>query len=203
MKSIKISVVSLLLGSSLAIAGGTIGKNIEPPVSEVVEVVQEDNSGFYAGLGYSCLQMDFHNPYMDIRSMSAMSITAGYDFNEYIAIEGRYSLSLGDSEVETRYVDGDKAWDLANAGIYIKPKLTMDMVTIYGLLGYGQFSYDNGTSYSAAGAQYGLGVSAMATENIEIFVDYRSLFNAEDFDGLSTDETVHANSYTVGVNYHF
>ena len=102
MKSIKISVVSLLLGSSLAIAGGTIGKNIEPPVSEVVEVVQEDNSGFYAGLGYSCLQMDFHNPYTDVRAMTSMSITAGYDFNDYIAIEGRYSLSIGDSEVETR-----------------------------------------------------------------------------------------------------
>ncbi len=202
MDTIKLSVLTLLLTSTLAMAGGKSG---DAPESEIVPIAVEPAlTGFYAGLGYSCLQMDIDEPEaIDIRSMIALSITAGYNFNEYFAIEGRYSVSLGDLEVETGNTERDESWDMSNIGLYLKPQYSIDSFTLYGLLGYGQFTLDNDSSYSVDGFQYGAGISMMATDNIDVYVDYRRLYDDEDFDGLSINDVVTANSFTVGVNYHF
>jgi opacity protein-like surface antigen len=202
MNTIKLSVVAILLTSTLAMAGGKSG---EAPESEIVPIVIEPAlTGFYAGLGYSCLQMDIDEPAdIDIRSMTALSITAGYNFNEYFAIEGRYSVSLGDLEVETGNATSDEAWDMSNIGVYLKPQYSIDSFTLYGLLGYGQLTLDEDFSRSVSSFQYGLGVNMMATDNISMYVDYRRLYDDEDFDGLSINDVVTANSYTLGVNYHF
>ncbi len=200
MKNIKLSIAAALLTTTFAMAGGNVS-----PIAPVVEVVEEPAASvFYAGIGYSCLQADFHSPaYVDLRSMSAISLTAGYNVNEYLAIEGRYTGSIGDVEVETNYSSTDEDMDLSNIAVYLKPQYTMGIATIYGLLGYGQFTIDDSESFSGSSVQYGAGFSVMATDSLSVYADYRSLFNSEDFDGLSLDETVHANSYTVGINYHF
>jgi opacity protein-like surface antigen len=202
MKNIKILLVALLLTSTLAMAGGKSGI---APESEIVPIVVEPAlTGFYAGLGYSCLQMDIDEPAdIDIRAMTAISINAGYNFNKYFAIEGRYSVSLGDLDVDTMNTERSEAWDMSNIGLYLKPQYSIDSFTLYGLLGYGQFSLDNDSSYSVNGFQYGVGINMMATDNIDIYIDYRRLYDDEDFDGLSINEVVTANSYTLGVNYHF
>ena len=202
MNTIKLSVVTLLLTSTLAMAGGKSG---DAPESEIVPIVVESElSGFYAGLGYSCLQMDLDEPAdIDIRAMTAISINAGYNFNKYFAIEGRYSVSLGDLDVDTMNTERSEAWDMSNIGLYLKPQYSIDSFTLYGLLGYGQFTLDNDSSYSVDGFQYGAGISMMATDNIDVYIDYRRLYDDEDFDGLSINEVVTANSYTVGINYHF
>ena len=202
MNTIKLSMVAVLLTSTLAMAGGKSG---EAPESDIVPIVVEPElSGFYAGLGYSCLQMDLNVPEnIDIRAMTAVSINAGYNFNQYFAIEGRYSVSLGDLDIDTMNTERSEAWDMSNIGLYLKPQYSIDSFTLYGLLGYGQFTLDNDASYSADGFQYGLGVNMMATDNMDVYIDYRRLYDDEDFDGLSINEVVTANSYTVGVNYHF
>ncbi len=200
MNTIKLSAVALLLTSTLAIAGG---KLVEVPKSDVIEIPEPALTGFYAGLGYSCLQMDFDAPGMDVRAMTALSVNAGYNFNKYFAIEGRYTTNLGDLDVETWYSDTEESWDMSNIGLYLKPQYTMDNFTVYGLLGYGQVTLDDGTDYSASSFQYGAGINLMATRNIDVYVDYRRLYNEEDFDGLSLEDDVSANSYTLGVNYHF
>jgi len=201
MHTIKLSVLTLLLTSTLAIAGGKSGA---APESDIVQITEPALTGFYAGLGYSCLQMDIDEPAdIDIRSMTALSITAGYNFNEYFAIEGRYSVSLGDLDVETGNTERDEAWDMSNIGLYLKPQYSMDTFTVYGLLGYGQLTLDDDFSRSVSSFQYGLGVNMMATDNVGIFIDYRRLYDDEDFDGLSINEVVTANSFTVGINYHF
>ena len=144
MDTIKLSVVALLLTSTLAMAGGKSG---EAPESDIIQIAEPALTGFYAGLGYSCLQMDIDEPEaIDIRSMFALSITAGYNFNEYFAIEGRYSASLGDLEVETWDTERDEAWDMSNIGLYLKPQYSIDSFTVYGLLGYGQLTLDDGSS---------------------------------------------------------
>ena len=202
MNIIKLSGVALLLASTLAMAGG---KNGQAPESEVVPIAVEPAlTGFYAGLGYSCLQMDIDEPAdIDIRSMTALSIIAGYNFNEYFALEGRYSVSLGDLEVETGNTERDEAWDMSNIGLYLKPQYSIDTFTVYGLLGYGQLTLDSDTSYSVGSFQYGAGINMMAADNIDIYIDYRRLYDDEDFDGISINDVVTANSYTLGVNYHF
>jgi opacity protein-like surface antigen len=202
MNTIKLSIVAVLLTSTLAMAGGKSGI---APESDIVPIVVEPAlTGFYAGLGYSCLQMDIDEPAdIDIRSMAALSITAGYNFNEYFAIEGRYTASLGDLDFEIGNATSDKAWDMSNIGVYLKPQYSIDSFTLYGLLGYGQLTLDEDFSRSVSSFQYGLGVNMMATDNVGIFIDYRRLYDDEDFDGLSINDTVTANSYTLGINYHF
>lgn len=206
MNSIKLSAVAILLTSTLAIAGG---KLVVPPTTEIETIPEPiepivDASGPYLGLGYSCLHLDFDIPDLDARAMTAISVAAGYDFNKYFAVEGRYTASIGDIEAETILGTEDMDWDMSNIALYLKPKYTIDSFTVYGLLGFGEVTYDDGdTSYSEAGFQYGVGIGVMATDNIDVYVDYRRLYDDEEFDGLSENKDVTANSFTVGVNYHF
>ncbi len=205
MNKVKLSIVALLLSSTYVVAGGDITPIIEPEVivPEVI-VVESELTGFYAGLGYSCLQMGLDQPYLDMRAMTALSVEAGYNFNQYLAVEARYTASIGDITIKNAQgVEHDTdTIDMQNIGVYVKPQYTMNQFSIYGLLGYGQFSIDNGNSLSEASIQYGLGANVMVSTNIGIFADFRRLYDDETgFDILS--EEIMANSYTVGVNYHF
>jgi len=203
MKKIRYSVVALLMSSVYSFAGGDIAP-IEEPVIDIPEVIEPELSGFYAGVGYSCLQMGLDVPYLDMRAMTAASITAGYNFNQYVAIEGRYTASIGDITVKTveSEIDTDKL-DLSNVGLYIKPQYTIDNFALYALLGYGQFTLDDDNSFAEATFQYGAGLNAMVSTNVGLFIDYRRLYDSTAFDNFDLDREVMANSYTVGVNYHF
>ncbi len=202
MKIIKLSAVALLLTSTLAMAGGDFTP-VEPVIETPEVVVAPTFSGFYAGLGYSCLQMGLDNPDLDISAMTAISASVGYNINNYLAVEGRYTASLGDLSVETWNTDVDKSWDMSNIALYLKPQYSIDRFKVYGLLGFGQVTFDNGTSYSESGFQYGGGVSAMATDNIDVYVDYRRLYDDTDLDGFAPGRDTAVNSFTVGANYHF
>jgi len=203
MKMIKLSAVALLLTSTLAMAGGDLAP-VEP-VIETPEVAESAPalSGFYAGLGYSCLKMGLDTPDWEATAMTAISATAGYDFNPFLAVEARYTASLGDINTKTWNTDVDESWDMSNIGLYLKPQYSMDRFKIYGLIGYGQTTFDNGTSYAENGIQYGAGLSAMATDNIDVFVDYRRLYDDTDFDGFAPGQDAAVNSFTVGANYRF
>jgi len=204
MNTIKLSAVAVLLSSTLAMAGGDISPvepNIEAP-SPSVET-EETKSGFYAGLGYSCMQLTHDTPDLEVTAMTALSVSAGYNINKFLAVEGRYTASLGDLEYKNWNTDVDKEWDMSNIGLYLKPQYNMDSVGVYALLGYGQTTFDNGTSYSVDGLQYGLGLTAAATEDISIYVDYRRLFDDSEFDTYAIDRDTAVNSFTVGANYNF
>jgi len=112
MKTIKLSAVALLLTSTLAMAGGDIAP-VEPVIETPEVAAAPVLSGFYAGLGYSCLQLTLDTPDLDIRSMSAISATAGYNINPFLAVEARYTASLGDLSVETWNMGHVKHWSLS------------------------------------------------------------------------------------------
>ncbi len=195
MNKITTSAVALLLIGTFAVAGGDIDP-VEPEITtpEVIET-EPILTGFYAGLGYSFMKMD-----TDPGEITGHAITllAGYDFHEYLAVEGRYSATLSD----LRAHNADQDWDMSNIGIYLKPKYSVDRFTLYGLLGYGQVTFDNGTEYPEDGFQWGLGASVMATDNIDVFVDYTRLYDDDGFDTFTiSDVTVDA--VNVGVNYKF
>lgn len=194
--------VALLLSSSYAFSGGDVASIVEP-VADIPVVVEPEVSSFYAGLGYSCLQMGLDAPYLDMRAMTAASVLAGYNFNNYIAVEGRYTASIGDITVKTIGSETDESMDMANIGLYLKPQYSFDKFGIYALLGYGQVSLDNGTSYSEAGIQYGAGINVMATTNISLFADLRRLHDDVGFDNFDLNRDVMSSSYTLGVNYLF
>ncbi len=196
MKTLTSTIATLTILSGFAFAGGDIDP-VEPQLEiPVMEEISEDY--FYLGLGYSYLQMNNAAAAGDITG-NAVTVLAGYSFNKYIALEGRYTATVGDLDVD----NGPDTGDISNIALYVKPQYSIDSFKLYALLGYGQVSYDNGvTDYSEDGFQWGLGASFAATESIDIFVDYTRLYDDDNFDGLiSQDVTVDA--VTVGVNYNF
>jgi len=203
MNTIKLSSVALLLSSTFALAGGDIAP-VQPYVETPAVVVEEASqlTGLYAGLAYSCMQLTKDTPdetYMG----SGVSASVGYNINPYLAVEARYTATLGDLAYKTWNVDEDRNADMANIGIYLKPQFNMGSFGAYGLIGYGQTTFDNGNSYSVDGVQYGAGLSVDATDNVQLFVDYRRLYDDVDFDGLAVDTDVAANSWSLGANYKF
>jgi opacity protein-like surface antigen len=199
MKNIVLSTVAVLAMSSFAVAGGDIAPVEEPVV--VVEPVVTD-AGFYLGLGYSVLGSDLSirdtldNNHDLGGDYSSIMFQAGYKFNSYVAVEGRYWLGLSDEAFsDPLNITNDFDTDADAWGIYVKPMYPVtDAFDIYGLLGYGSATVNNvkiagsNRDFDIDGFSWGLGMAYSFTENFSIFADY------VDF----TDDTV---SFTNGTNF--
>jgi len=202
MNTIKLSAVALLLTSTFALAGGDLAP-VEPVIEtpEVAEAAPA-KTGFYAGLAYACMQLTKDTPDEEFMG-NGISALAGYNFNKFIGVEARYTTSLGDTTYKTWNKDEDSNVDLSNIAIYLKPQYSFGTVGVYGLVGYGQTTADGDDKYSEAGLQYGAGVTANVNESVQVFVDYRRLYDDVDFDASAPNRDVAANSWSLGVNYNF
>lgn len=188
MRRIKVSLLALLMMSSYSMASQPVD-----PSAQVADVTYldplpsatEDNSlddsgdGFYLGLAYSTLGIDFEgldyiyiNNYGDSSSVMGQ---AGYKFNPYISVEGRYWSGKGSFD----------AW-----GLYAKPSIPLgDTFSVYGIIGYGNAGIDLAQDDIIMGdeghyslldestLQWGLGLSVSFTENFSLFADYVEIYN--------------------------
>jgi len=212
MKKFNLSLVAVLAMSTFAIAGGDIAP-VEPVV-EVPMVIEEDNSAFYLGLGYGAfdeeISFDIANnlTYSDDESMDTVMFQAGYEYNQYIAVEGRYWLGVSDL--------GNASGDFSSWGIYVKPQYPVaEAFNIYALLGYASTDLDfdnaavnylNTNSFS-----WGLGAEYKFTENISVFLDYVSLGDTDEIDfrhlngnaDITVDADVAISTVNFGVTYRF
>jgi len=103
---------------------------------------------------------------------SAVGI-AGYEINDYLAIDSRYTKSLSSIKIKDH-----KPIDYSNAAIYLKPQYKLGDATMYGLLGYGASSVDFMKSDTVKkGLQYGAGASYAISNNFSLFADYAKLQN--------------------------
>ena len=202
MKKFTLSVAAVIAMSSFAIAGGDIAPVEEPMV---VAPMVEDYSSFYVGLGYSFISADIDGT----EEGDAYSLIAGYNYNQYIAIEGRYTETVGDMDVSgdlssLHHPDGDYDREVTSAAIYIKPQYPVtEEFSIYALLGYGSV---DARLTSEDGFQWGLGAKYMFTENIGVYADYISLYdgdmdNVENFANNTWDSEI--TSTNIGVTYSF
>lgn len=200
MKKIVLSVSALAAMSSLVFAGG----DIVEPVATAVPVVEE-LSGFYAGLGIAAvntrdsdLSIEWFNSVERQDRLGNVTFLAGYNFNAYIAVEGRYTTSFThDEDIE---MDG---WSL-----FVKPQYPVsEDVVLYALLGYGGVTLDGAKDLGVvdiddSSFQWGLGVDYRVTENVSLFADYTWL--ASDMDGAYAGRnSADVDAITMGVNYHF
>lgn len=201
MKIIKISMVSMILTSTAVMAGGDIAP-VEPIIEVPVAAETSTKTGFYAGLSYSCMQLTGDTPDQEYMG-NGISISAGYNINKFLAIEGRYTTSIGDINYQTWNVDEDVSGDLSNIAIYLKPKYSFGTMGLYGLIGYGQTELNEGVSAKETSFQYGAGITASMNDSVEFFVDYRRLFDDTGFDTLSSNQDIAVNSWSLGVNYNF
>ena len=200
MKKFNLSLVAVLTMGTLAMAGGDIA-----PVEPMVEtpMVEESTPGaFYLGLAYGAASSDVGETYTPIsgplevyshdNDYDTIMLQAGYKFNPYIAVEGRYWFDL-DNSTDT--------W-----GIYAKPMYPVtDAIDIYGLLGYASSDADYGVD--ADGFSWGIGGAYAFSDNVAVFVDYTSMYDDDDtvgyIGGDSSKFNTEITSWNFGVTYTF
>ncbi len=242
MKRFTLSLAAVVAMGTFAIAGG----DIEAPVEPVVEVEAPpavSDSGFYIGVAYSAAKLDedFSGWEEELDSgdgvyeewsgsneveYDAFMLQAGYKFNPYIALEGRYWKSLSDGDwsysVSGTYNDdpfsehdsgSDGDFELEAWGIYVKPMYPVtEELDVYALLGYGNVTLNNtnGDFVDENDFQWGLGASYALTDKISVFADYVQLCDADDSeswedDGYIGEESWEDTVYTinVGLTYKF
>ena len=208
MKKITLSLVSVIALSSFGFGGG----NIEPiPAPEPI-ATEGTPSAFYLGLGLNVLSardadasLSFFSGKTGQKRMVGVALLAGYDFNEYIAVEGRYTTSI--------YKD-DTTAEMSAYSIFVKPQYRfqdengqLGAFNIYALLGFGGVKMDpvNDSHVYAddTSFQWGLGVSYDFDESLTLFVDYTSLANGMDGTWSNGALEVSADALTVGMTYRF
>ena len=200
MKQITLSLVAMIAMSSFSMAGGG-----ESPVVEPVTVIPAiDQSALYVGIGLSAVSnresgLNFFDVKAGQDRTGDITLLAGYEFNPYIALEGRYMNSITQEDILER-----DSW-----GIYVKPQYPVtEAMNIYALLGYGGFNADgiNGANINVddTGFQWGLGGSYDFTEHISLFADYVNIANDVSVPSFITAPAdVSSDAVTVGVNYKF
>ena len=183
------SLMALAAMSTMAIAGGDIA-----PVIEVTEPVA-GLTGFYVGGGYSYIDtsLTIQDTIVD-DGINAGTILAGYNLNEYLAFEGRYTFSA-DVDFDTNHaeIDGD-IWS-----VFVKPQYPVsEDFKVYALLGYGETQLtDDGTF------QYGLGGAYSATTNVEVFADWVRAYDDDEVNTVIGEYDLSQDVFTIGVNYKF
>ena len=205
MKRIALSMASAIVLSGAAFAGG----DIEPALVPVPVVVNEAGP-FYIGVAYAATSNRGANVDLDFFSIESgqdrtdnATFIAGYDYNEYIGIEGRYTTSF--SKEQTIEMDG---WS-----IFAKPQYHISQdFKVYALLGFGGVNMSavrhalpvdaDGTSF-----QWGVGLSyslkSMTDADVSIFLDYTSLANDIDATLWDGEFQADADALTVGITYNF
>jgi len=240
MKNLTCSIVAALALSSFAVAGG----NIEPVAAPMEEMAPApDDSGFYIGGAVSLVNVetDAYGEYGNYASPPhwwdesvdsdeiGYMLQAGYQFNQYIAVEGRYwnaGTSVDGSRSEG-YIGGpqeftdswsDECGDMTAWGIYVKPMYPVtEAINIYALLGYGNTSIDDERYADGvelidkSGFQWGIGASYEYDEHISFFIDYVQLASdaEESYDWVDEGNSYYVDWETsvytinVGVSYKF
>lgn len=196
----------LSLAAFMALGGIAYGGGDITPIEEVPTPVIVDESAFYLGLG---LGQGYVNDSQTDEEMKAttLMLQAGYQYNRYIALEGRYTfgMSMDYAPGLTGNAAADYDGDFSSWGLYLKPMYPIGDFSIYALLGYGgvQLSdLEQGDAYES-GFQWGVGAQYAVTENVLIFADYVKLYDDTGFDYRAQLEDVDSDTWTVGVSYKF
>jgi opacity protein-like surface antigen len=201
MKKATLSFVSVLALGGLVYAGGDITP-VEPVVETPTPIV--GNSAFYIGLGMGESQIENDTTSEEFTS-TQVTLQAGYQFNDYIALEGRYAFGFNTDYDQGTTLGLPSYGDVSSWGIYLKPVYPVGDFSVYALLGYGgvMLSDINGGDAYEDGFQYGLGAAYNITENFSVFADYVWLYDDTGFDYVAQRDDVDANVWTLGVSYKF
>jgi opacity protein-like surface antigen len=218
MKKFNLSLVAVLAMSTFAIAGGDIAP-VEEPVVVVEEPVVTD-SGFYLGLAYGLIQADSETTFPGgnltydehSESYSEIMLQAGYKFNSYVAVEGRYWIGMSDNSWSARFDDDyvGVTGEVDTWGLYVKPMYPVtENFDIYALLGYADIDYQiksAGYTYrgdAVDGFSWGLGADYSFTDSVSVFIDYVSLYDDTwvNADGNNVDDVI--DTWNFGVTYQF
>lgn len=171
-------------------------------------IMAEDDSGLYLGLGYASTNID-----LDIKvddkdkqklidaSTDSVLLLVGYDFNNYMGIEGRYYLNA--SSVGFNYYVGDTplTYKAESFALYAKPQYNFGLITLYALAGvtFNDYTVNTilGGDQNDALFSWGGGAKFNVTQSLGLFVDYTDLGESTKF------TTTNLSSVNIGVSYRF
>ncbi len=170
----------------------------------------------YIGIGYSYMNTNMQTPIYgynydaDIQG-DAITLLAGYNINQYFAVEGRFSTTVGDLSLDVSsggFNEGiDFEGDMSNIALYLKPMYSSGKVTIYGLLGLGQVKLEDdsfASDNSESSFQWGLGLSFAGGEHLNIFMDYTRFYDdAGGFGNNASEIDFVVDSFNFGLAYKF
>ncbi len=209
MQKIVLSFIAVIGMSSFGFADVNTAPVEPAAVEESSEDGDDKDEGLYLGLAYTHLSHDVDRLDETIVSemdFSALTLQAGYKFNPYIAVEGRYGMTFGDPDVEGKVPVGDA--DITVWGIYVKPTYPIaPEFDIYALLGFAGTEatgsvYHDGVirpfDVDESGFSWGGGGTYAITEEFYVFADYL-LFH--DDDSTHFDKVI--DSFSFGVSYQF
>ncbi|MGL5251114.1 MAG: outer membrane beta-barrel protein [Enterovibrio sp.] len=148
-------------------------------------------AGAYAGILVGYQRVEYEPNDLSLFSKGAIpsvALQAGYFFNDYLAVEGRYGAS----------VKRDNSLNLDKMGaLFIKGNLPVtSRAALYGLLGYSTFSLDKqaANTVSESGMSVGAGLHFALNQNSAVVFDFVNHVNGK---------SATANSFTVGFQYLF
>ena len=205
MKYIKWSLLATIAMSNLVFAGGDIATPIIIEDELIANEKVSEPSNFYAGLALSAVSaresgasLSFTNGKTGQDRLGSATLFSGYNFNEYVAVEGRYTASF--TKDQTAKMNG--------FSIFVKPQYPVsDEFSVYGLVGYGLVDIDNACNahnvdVKEKGFQWGLGASYAVTKEISISLDYTLL--GKDMDGrFLRENSADIDAITLGIQYRF
>jgi len=127
-----------------------------------------------------------------------MSLLLGFNWNDYLDLEGRYVKSVA---IETLL-------ERTNWGVYLKPKFSLlHDLEVYGLIGFGGLIADgihgHDIKINALGFQWGAGVSYEVIEDYFVFADYTSIGKSIKERFSTYGDTVNSSAMTVGMMFKF
>ncbi len=194
MKKFYLSITVLFVIGTFAVAGG----NVAPSVSVLeLPVVTNEPEPFYIGLGYTYVSGIEETVY-DVDAHAVMGLI-GYRFNEYAAIEGRYTSTVSDVTFDNAIVSEKRNNNITNKAIYLKPMYPMGSVSVYALLGYGEIV---ARETSDSSFQWGLGTEYAIDDNFGFFVDYTRLYDDSGFGDFVISD-FKFDTVNVGLSYRF
>jgi len=220
MHKVALSAMAVLALSTQMVMGGGDIAPVEPAVAVPVVSDQEDNSDFYVGLGliYNRIYATDSKWFSEVDTEDnegGISFIAGYNYNEYIGIEGRFTQS---------YWERDYA-DTTSWSIFLKPQYRFwetdpnnddydnGYLTVYGLLGFGNTNvegtdgdHEETSAWPEAigqdildetGFKWGIGISYTLVD-IDNGVRKNTWSFFIDYTRDMSDESIHSRLYKYG-----
>lgn len=215
-KTIQIMTLSSLVATSSLFGGGDISPAVAP-----LAIVEADPNPFYVGVGLlwagvsrDCVTSGCPEVRLKDSTWGGI-IRAGWEYNQYVGIEGRALKATLDSD-----------WgETTHYGIFLKPQYPVsEKVNIYGLLGYGHTEIDTDCTaihdtFKYDGFSYGIGLEydLSETEDDRIEGTYDRPFDGHmdqergwglwiDYQNLMHNEgpaNFKSNIITFGITYDF
>ena len=140
--------------------------------------------------------------YFDVENieLDALNIHGGYDFNDYLGVEGELLVGLQDEDISLGALSGDVSLDYG-VGAFVKARypLIEDRLTVFGRVGYVVHEFDASLAgYELNDSNDGIGFGAGAEFTIRGPHALRAEFTRYDYDG-----GVDADAWSIGYAYRF